>query len=66
MSAAIINLEVNKVSEQERQRAESLIQKISALPEPLQDRLLDQATGASMALDMIGKADKTKEKGAGQ
>ena len=34
------------------EKEKALVEKIAALPDPLKQRILDQASGAAMALDM--------------
>lgn len=44
------------------EKEKAMLEKLAALPAPLQDRFLDRIQGATMALDMLG-ATAPKEGG---
>lgn len=44
------------------EKEKAMLEKLAALPEPLQDRFLDRIQGATMALDMLGASPPKDEK----
>ena len=47
------------------EKEKAMLEKLAALPEPLQDRFLDRIQGATMALDML-KPPPTKDEKEGK
>lgn len=47
------------------EKEKAMLEKLAALPEPLQDRFLDRIQGATMALDML-KPPLPKEQEGGR
>ena len=43
------------------EKEKALVEKIAALPDPLKQRILDQASGAAMALDMARDIAREQE-----
>ena len=49
------------MSEKQKEQVTEMVKKITALPEPLRQRILDKADGAMMAMDAMQQAEGKKD-----